>query len=81
MSQKIIDSIPEPLVYSCLYWTTHFTEANREAAEALVSEFFQCLKVVYWVEALSLVGGLMNGLDSLQSVRVFFKVCLGNMCY
>lgn len=79
MPQKIKESIPESLVYSCLYWTTHFTEANREAAEALVSEFFQCLKVVYWVEVLSLVGGLMNGLDALQSVMIFFKVCLSNV--
>lgn len=82
LPQKIKDSIPESLVYSCLYWTTHLTEINRSTVEDLVYEFFRCLKVVYWVEVLSLVDGLKTGLGALQSVMVFFNVCIRQyICY
>lgn len=75
LSQKINDNIPESLAYSCLYWATHLTEANRLTIVALVSEFFRCLKAVYWVEVLSLIDGVKVGLNALQSVMGFFKVC------
>lgn len=81
LPQKIKDNIPESLIYSCLYWTTHFTEANRGAVEAPVSEFFRCLEGVYWVEVLSLVDGLKTGLDALQSVITFFNVCSRRYIY
>lgn len=76
LPQKIKDNISESLLYSCLYWATHLTEANLSTIEVLVSEIFQSLKAIYWVEVLSLVDGLKIGLNALQSVMVFFSVCL-----
>lgn len=81
LPQKIKDNIPESLLYSCLYWATHITEANRTAVMLLVSEFLLCLKAIYWVEVLSLVDDLRIGLDTLQNVMVFFKVRSGQYVY
>lgn len=79
LSQKIKRNIPESLIYSCLYWTSHLTEANLSTIVTLVSEFFQSLEAIYWVELLSLVDGLKIGLNALQSVIVFFNVCTGDV--
>lgn len=73
LPQKIKNNIPESLLYSCLYWATHITEANRTTAAVLVSEFLLCLKAIYWVEVLSLVDDLRIGLDTLQNVMVFLQ--------
>lgn len=82
LPQKIKDNIPESLIYSCMYWTTHLTKANRATVEVLVLEFFQHLKAVYWIEVLSLVDGLRIGLSALQSVMDFFNVChMRCLCY
>ena len=82
LAQKIKDNISESLLYSCLYWTTHLTEANLSTVVALVSEFFQSLNAIYWIEVFSLVDGLRAGLDALQSVMVFFTVCYRRyLCY
>ena len=75
LPQKIKDNISESLLYSCLYWTSHLSETSREAVEVLVSGFFRCLKAVYWIEVLSVVGELKVGLSALQSVMGFFKAC------
>lgn len=80
LPKKIKGSIPESLIYSCMYWTTHLTKANRATVEVLVSGFFRCLKAVYWIEVLSLVDGLRIGLSALQSVMDFFNVCSINVC-
>lgn len=74
LPQKIENNISESLLYSCRYWTTHFTEENRVTVSALVSEFFRGLKAIYWVEVLSLVDELKIGLGALQTVIDFFKV-------
>lgn len=81
ITQKIKAKIPESLVYSCLYWTTHLTEANRPTTAILVSELFQCSKAIYWIEVLSLVDGLKIVLAALHSAMDFFNVSYRQCLY
>ena len=90
LTQKIKANIPSGwLIYSCLYWSTQAatvtspTKENRSTLEVFVYyEFFRCLKVIHWAEVLSLVDGLKTGLGALQSVMVFFNVCMRQyICY
>lgn len=75
LRQHIKDKIAESLQYSCLYWVTHFTEVDRATVDPLVAEFFGGLRVLYWLEALSIVGGLKKGLDVLGTVISLYEVC------
>lgn len=75
LRQRILDKIAESLQYSCLYWITHFTEVDRETVDGLVAEFFGGLQVLYWLEVLSLTGGLKKGLNALHNVGTIYNVC------
>ena len=74
MQQRVKDKITESLQYSCLYWFTHFTVVNRDTIDQLVAEFFGGLRILYWLEVLSLIGGLKKGLDALGAVSGIYNV-------
>ena len=74
LEQKVKDGISEPLQYSCLYWVTHLTAVNRAASSRHLLDFFQSLLVLYWLEVLSLIGGLKKGLSALQDVSNLYEV-------
>ena len=74
LKQRVKDGISEPLQYSCLYWTTHLTAANRAAVGRYLLDFFRSLMILYWLEVLSLIGGLKKGLSALQNVSDLFEV-------
>ena len=46
LQQRIKDNILELLRYSCLYWLTHFSEANRDTVERLMPDFLEDLQVL-----------------------------------
>lgn len=75
LRQRIVDKIAESLQYSCLYWITHFTEVDRTTVDESVAEFFGGLQILYWLEVLSLTGGLKKGLDALHNVGAIYNVC------
>lgn len=74
LKQKLRDIIPESLQYSCLYWTTHWTGTNREIVDQLVAGFFEGLQVLYWLEVLSIIDGLKEGLAILQTIAEIYHV-------
>ena len=74
LEQRVKDGIPESLQYSCLYWATHLTTANRKAVSQHLLDFLWSLTALYWFEALSLIGGLRKGLSALQDVMNLYEV-------
>ncbi|KAL5085236.1 hypothetical protein Trisim1_012508 [Trichoderma cf. simile WF8] len=67
---------PNPLAsmrYSCFYWAYHFCEAygtNPETELALREKLWLFLKdyVLRWVESIALLGGLTDGVRSIQKM-------------
>lgn len=76
LQQKIRQNIPESLQYSCLHWFTHFIESSRTIVEHLVADFFGGMRILFWLEVLSLIGGLEMGLYALQRILDVYHVRL-----
>ncbi|KAG8724238.1 hypothetical protein FRC09_020676 [Ceratobasidium sp. 395] len=55
---RVQAAIRPHLSYSCLYWSSHFTEAQPNQLETYLREFLVGQKLLYWIEALSLLGKL-----------------------
>ncbi|KAL7935824.1 quinon protein alcohol dehydrogenase-like superfamily [Trichoderma chlorosporum] len=78
---------PDPLVvirYSCVYWVDHFVDAitsidkgapPNEVIKALVSDTktFIETKFLYWLEALSLLRKIPEGVMATRKLQDFFK--------
>ncbi|KAJ4859813.1 NACHT domain-containing protein [Trichoderma breve] len=70
--------IPEPnplasMRYSCFYWADHFCDAygtNPESGLALREKLWLFLKdhVLRWLESIALLGGLADGVRSIQKM-------------
>ncbi|KAG8754824.1 POC1 centriolar protein A [Ceratobasidium sp. 428] len=56
------------LSYSCLYWSSHISGARVESLESSIRRFLLGRKMLYWIEALSLLGKLSTALASLQEL-------------
>lgn len=74
--QRVKDTVPESLQYSCLHWITHYKRADDVTCQKLILEFFQSLQLLYWLEVLSLIGSLKTGLETLRTVADIYKVCI-----
>ncbi|QRV93344.1 hypothetical protein RhiJN_21362 [Ceratobasidium sp. AG-Ba] len=55
---RVEDRIRPHLKYSCMYWTSHLTEAKKGGLDRVVQKFLFSTKLLYWIEALSLLGKL-----------------------
>ena len=77
LEQRVKDGIPESLQYSSPYWATHLTAANRAAVNQHVLDFFRSLTVLYWLEALSLIGELKEGFSAFQDIINLYEVRTG----
>jgi hypothetical protein len=78
-----------PLRYSCVYWVNHLCEVDSSSAQCqcdlrdkgIVYLFFQ-EKFLYWLEALSLMRSMSEGvlaiakLDNLLRVSFYFNITL-----
>ncbi|CDO75023.1 hypothetical protein BN946_scf185026.g1 [Trametes cinnabarina] len=71
---KVAQHLPAELQYACKYWTRHLCQG--EVGEELLSalEEFSKSRLLYWLEALSLLGCVDGSIEALQSVQVFLKV-------
>ncbi|CDO69929.1 hypothetical protein BN946_scf184836.g3 [Trametes cinnabarina] len=70
---KAAQHLPAALQYACKYWTRHMCQA--EVGEELLSalEEFSKSRLLYWLEALSLLGCVDGAIEALQSVQIFLK--------
>jgi len=74
---RIKENIFDPLQYSSLYWSNHLCFApengDRRALQSL-TEFFEGLYPLLWIEVLSILGMVPIGVPSLRRVASWIKV-------
>ena len=67
--------ISEELKYSCLYWASHFFEAQLSGDELIDAlDTFLHKHLLHWIECLSELGELQTGIPSLKSVATALSV-------
>ena len=81
--EKVIPPSPNPLAtakYACVYWVDHFLHSGcRERKElnvderGCIAEFLQ-KKFLHWLEALSILGGLSQGIAAMLKLDDLFQV-------
>ena len=67
--------IPEALKYSCIYWASHFFEAQLSGVDLIDAlDTFLHKHLLHWIECLSELGELQTGIPSLKSVATALTV-------
>ena len=84
LPSRIKDNISDDLQYSCLYWSNHVRFDAQESDERVLEglrSFFEGPYALYWIEALSILGMVSIGVQSLQRViSVIVKVSTAPFC-
>ena len=76
LDDRIRKYIPTELGYSCRFWTDHVRDAPfNSALGAEVQAFFNHKRLLFWLEALSLVNLINTCAGSLSSVIQWVTVC------
>jgi hypothetical protein len=77
LAERVQDNIPSSLQYSCISWSYHvcYSEDKGELQiyEAL-DKFADGTRLLYWVEALSLMGRVPAGDSALRQILLWSKV-------
>jgi hypothetical protein len=75
LSERISERIPEALRYSCCYFATHLNDLQTPHP-TLVDEMekFITRKLLYWIEAMSLLNRLPEAEACLQTISDYLKV-------
>ena len=81
LEDRIEHAIPSSLRYSSLHWASHVGETPRGITEAenIVLElklFFDEARPLYWLEALSLLGGVKFAVSGLRQVVEWLQVSI-----
>ena len=67
--------IPEVLKYSCIYWASHFFEAQLSGVDLIDAlDTFLHKHLLHWIECLSELGELQTGIPSLKNVSTALSV-------
>ncbi|KAF2023596.1 HET-domain-containing protein [Setomelanomma holmii] len=76
-----VSDLLAPMRYSCVYWVDHLCESNSVVSavdtncfqgESTVHDFLK-EKYLYWLEALSLCGGMPKGVRSIARLQSLFQ--------
>ncbi|KAG8711757.1 hypothetical protein FRC08_015492 [Ceratobasidium sp. 394] len=65
LDARVRDAIGGHLSYSCVYWTSHLVMAREQPLDDPLRAFLFEPQLLYWIEALSLLGKLGVALSSL----------------
>ncbi|KAG8732043.1 hypothetical protein FRC10_001282 [Ceratobasidium sp. 414] len=68
LAERVQNAIAQHLCYSCLYWYSHLAQAEMGAAEESLRKFLFDKGLIYWLEALSLIGKLDVALSSVTGL-------------
>ena len=79
LESQIEPRIPQPLQYSCLYWSNHLSKTpSNENWQVLalgsLKKFVEGLCPLFWMEVLSVLGMVLIGAPSLRSIISWVKV-------
>jgi len=69
LDQKMAVCLPGELRYACRYWALHLWECSPVETLFELLQSFAFTKILYWIEALSLLGELGSGLKSLRQAH------------
>ena len=74
---RISKHVAEALQYAASFWASHLEQANVNAKKNAkkVLAFLNSVKGLYWVEVLSLMDAVDQGVVVLQDCAGFFTVC------
>ncbi|KIO10747.1 hypothetical protein M404DRAFT_78784, partial [Pisolithus tinctorius Marx 270] len=74
LQERISKNISENLSYSCQYWGHHLQRTGFDSALAtLVEAVIGCEKLIFWLEALSLLSGLGHVTSALASTITWLQ--------
>jgi hypothetical protein len=76
LGSRVDRSISDPLQYSCMYGLNHLRGLNDASKECtgLVEKLLGSEKVLFWLEALSVLGAVPTGRSCLRELRKWTKV-------
>jgi hypothetical protein len=77
MEDRITRKIPDVLQYSCIYWSDHIChKVDTTDPEVYISldKLVKELRLLYWIEVLSLMGKVLVGESSLRRLLSWAKV-------
>ncbi|KAL0942293.1 Vegetative incompatibility protein HET-E-1-like protein 7 [Colletotrichum truncatum] len=72
-SDRVDTCVPPEVKYACLYWAYHVQEASSEAMLASSIYRFLSRYLLYWLEALSLIGKVSESLAILRTLQPSVK--------
>lgn len=79
LDRLVAKLVPSGLLYSCEHWFTHLHHSNLISSDAglqtNVSRLVCNVKVVFWLEVLSLTGAAERSIRILQQCARYFEVC------
>ena len=75
LSNRVNENISEVLTYSCRHWARHVTQATMQvnSLQHSISEFLD-IHVLFWIEAMNLLGSSGQCSPNILSVRKMFNV-------
>jgi hypothetical protein len=77
LSKRKMKFLPGDLQYACLYWALHLSQCSSVESLFNLLRSFVFGSILHWLEVLSLIGRLGDGLKSLRVTRVKLGVgCL-----
>ncbi|KAG8709222.1 hypothetical protein FRC09_000787, partial [Ceratobasidium sp. 395] len=68
LDTRVRATIPPPLQYSCLHWSSHVANTQLSSVDKYLRDFLLGPKLLYWIEALSLLGQLSTAPASLLRI-------------
>ncbi|QRV96745.1 Retrovirus-related Pol polyprotein from transposon opus [Ceratobasidium sp. AG-Ba] len=72
LEARVAQVVSERLKYSCLYWANHIKDIesskHRASLQSNLTEFARGPYLIFWVEALSLIGKLWVAISSVQEL-------------
>ena len=77
LQSRIKDNVSDPLQYSSRYWSNHLCSIPDSGYQGIfgsLKEFFEGLYPLFWIEVLSVMGMVTNGVPSLRRVMSWMKV-------
>ncbi|PVF92449.1 WD40 repeat-like protein [Serendipita vermifera] len=79
LKDRIGQKIPDVLQYSCVYWSNHICyTTNNENSHIYVflNDFVKDLRLLYWIEVLSLLGQVLVADSALRRILSWTKASL-----
>lgn len=75
-AEAVDQNLPSEMKYACLYWVTHLQKSGRLIQDGDPTHEFLCKHFLHWLEALSLLTRLSEGLRCIKILLTLVNVCL-----